>query len=89
MLKKDEVIELIKGALSIEKKEAEGFLKEIDTIMETLSNALPVGEKANLGHYLTVEKRHVDAKDGVAMGKEYHTEAKDVLKAKISKKLDK
>lgn len=93
MLKKDKVIEIVGNAIGVEKKEAEGFLKEVDAVMEALANTLPVEEKANLGHFLTVEKKHVDAKNGVSkMGgveTPWTTKAKDVLKIKISKKLDK
>lgn len=85
-MKKEQLILTIKEALGLEtKKEAEGFVKEINTMFESLANALEVGQKVKVGDYLVVEKAHVEAKSGVAMGKEYTTEARDVLKAKLTK----
>lgn len=85
-MKKEQLILTIKEALGLEtKKEAEGFVKEINVMFEALANALEVGQKVKVGDYLVVEKAHVEAKSGVAMGKEYTTEARDVLKAKLTK----
>lgn len=84
-MKKNQLVELVKNALALEtKKEAEGFLAEVDAVMEALANGLEVGDKAKLGNHVVVEKVHVEAKEGVAMGKPYKSEAKDVLKIKLT-----
>lgn len=83
---KNELVTLVKEALGLEsKKEAEGFLAEVDAVVEALANGLEVGDKAKLGNFITIEKKHFEEKSGVAMGKEYTTPAHDKLIVKATK----
>ena len=83
-MRKNEVLELVKNALGLEsKKDAEGFLKEVDALIVALENGLEVGDKAKIGSRLSIEKKHIPARSGKAMGVEWTSEPKDVLKAKI------
>ena len=88
-MKKNEVLELVKNALGLEtKKEAEGFVKEIEALTEALNNGLEVGDKAKVGS-LTFEKKHISERRGIStLGekKEWVIEAHDELKVKLTKK---
>ena len=88
-MRKNEVLELIKNALGLEtKKEAEGFVKEIEALTEALNNGLEVGDKAKVGS-LTFEKKHVPERRGVStLGekKEWVKPAHDKLTVKLSVK---
>lgn len=82
-MKKNQLLETIKVGLELSSKaEAERVLKQMNDIVDLLEVELPVGEKAKLGR-IVIEKKHIPARSGKAMGVEWHTEPKDVLKAKI------
>lgn len=82
-LKKDELLVIVKDALMLEsKKEAEGFLKEVDAVVEALANKLKSQEKVKVGNYFTVEKVHVDEKEGKCNGTPYNTPEHDEMTIK-------
>jgi nucleoid DNA-binding protein len=77
---KEDLIEVVKGALGLEtKKEAEGFVKGIDAMVEALKNGLEVDQKVKIGKYFTVEKVYKDEKSGVCTGKPFTTPAHEEL----------
>lgn len=91
-MNKEQLLETIREALGLETiKEAEGFIKEVDAMMVALANGLNSDEKAKVGKYLTIVKKHSEAKSGVSkiggVEKPWTTEAKDTLKVKVSKTL--
>lgn len=88
-MKKDELLVLTKEALGLNsKKEADGFLSEVDAIIETLANGLEVGDKVKLGNYVVVEKKHVPEKEGTTpSGEKFVKEAHDILKIKFVNKI--
>lgn len=74
-MKRDELVKLTKEALGLNTNvEAEGFLKEVDALFETLAHELEAGEKVKVGQMLNVEKKLVPAKEGTCAGKAYVTE---------------
>lgn len=82
-LKKDELLTILKDVLALgSKKEAEGFLKEVDAMIEALSNRLNPQEKVKIGNYFTVEKVHVDEKEGTCNGIPYVTPEHDEVNVK-------
>lgn len=82
-LKKDELLVIVKDALALEsKKEAETFLKEVDVVIEALANKLNPQEKVKIGNYFTVEKVHVDEKEGKCNGTPYNTPEHDEMTVK-------
>lgn len=102
-MNKNELVEMIKGALEakrgedakVTKKAVAEMLDDIDTIVEVLAGAdgLAEGTKVKLGSYLTIVKKEVAPKSGKMVQKdgtevEYTTEAHNVLKVKVSKTLD-
>lgn len=84
-MRKQELVTLTKDALGLQSKvEAEGFLKEIDALIVSLANGLEVEDKAKIGEYIVVSKVHQESREGFAMGKPYKTEAKNILKIKLT-----
>ena len=82
-LKKDELLVIVKDALALEsKKEAEAFLKEVDVVIEALADKLNPQEKVKIGNYFTVEKVHVDEKEGKCNGTPYNTPEHDEMTVK-------
>lgn len=74
--------ELVKGLsekLGVSKKEIEGGLAFLD---DAIKFAASIEGKTKLGKFITVEVVDVEAKSGVAMGKEWHKEAHKELKIK-------
>jgi len=62
-MKKEQVMEVIKETLGLEsKKETEGKFAEFDKIIKAVVEKLEVGDKAKIGSYLEVEKKHMEAK---------------------------
>lgn len=83
-MRKDQTLTLIKEALGLaNKKEAEGFLKEVDALILALENGLETGDKVKIGDRLVITKKHVEERQGVAMGKTWVKPAHDKLVAKI------
>lgn len=74
--------ELVKGLAElkgVKKKEAESMISLVDEIIELAAK----GEgKTKVGKFVTVEVVDVEAKSGVAMGKEWHKPAHKELKIK-------
>ena len=100
-MNKEQLVELIKGALEakreekVSKKAVAEFLKDIDTVVEVLAAAegLDADSKVKVGSYITLEKKMVEAKSGEITRPDgsklaYETEAHPVVKAKVSKSLD-
>lgn len=54
---------------------AEDF-KYLDVLLETVAAELQPGESCKLGH-VTIAVKHVEAKSGIALGKEWSKEAHD------------
>jgi DNA-binding protein HU-beta len=101
-MKKDELVVLVKELFKLEtKKEAEAKLDEVDTLIKAVADELEVDSKATVGKYLTVEKKHVEAKDKEAReGRNpktgqpvqipaKHIPAHDVVSVKATKALNK
>ena len=62
-IKKDEILTIIKDVYGLAtKKEAETRFCDLDSLIEVVSSNLQAGEKVNIGKYLTVEKKRVEAK---------------------------
>ena len=62
-MKKEQVVELVKETLGLEsKKEAEGKLAEFDKIVKAVAEKLEDKDKAKIGLFIEVEKKHVEAK---------------------------
>jgi len=84
-MKKEQVIEVIKETLGLEsKKEAEGKLAEFDKVVKAVTEKLEVKDKARIGSFVEVEKKHVEAKHSDARvgrnpktGEPIQIEAKD------------
>lgn len=82
-MNKNELLELSKEVIGFDTKKQSGeFLDDVDKLFEGLANKLEVGQKVRIGQYITLEKKFVEEKSGVALGKEYTTPAHDVLKVK-------
>jgi len=103
-IKKDEILTIIKDVYGFStKKEAETRFCDLDSLIEVISSNLNAGEKVNIGKYLVLEKKHVEAKpskngemtrviDGVNTKVPYTTEAKpehDEVRLKSTKQLNK
>lgn len=91
-MNKEGLLELTKNALGLEtKKEAEGFLKEVDALMEALSNGLEIGTKVKVGKYIEVAKVHKEATTArnPKTGESIAVPEKDVVKVKALKALNK
>ena len=74
--------ELVKGimeAKGVKKVEAEKMISTIDEVIEL---AAKTEGKTKVGSYFTVEVVDVEAKSGVAMGKEWHKPAHKELRVK-------
>lgn len=85
-MKKDELIVLTKSALGLDtKKEAEGFINEVDAIIEALAEGLNVGDKVKLGQHISVEKVEVKEITRSSFGKQTVTPAHETLKIKLTK----
>lgn len=80
-MKKADLLNLVRDELELgSKKGAQEFLDNLDKVFEALSEKLEVGEgKVKLGSYVTLEKKHFEAKTGVAMGKEYTVDEHDEI----------
>ena len=92
MLKKEQVVEVVKEVLELgSKKEAEAKLSEIDTIVKAVAEKLAVGDKARIGSFLEVEFKHVDAKTArnPKTGEAISVAEKDIYKVKGTKALNK
>ena len=62
-MKKEQVLEVIKETLGLEgKKETENKFAEFDKIIKAVVEKLELGDKAKIGSFLEVEKKHVEAK---------------------------
>jgi nucleoid DNA-binding protein len=62
-MNKAELVLLVKELFELEsKKEAELKLAEVDTLVEAIAKKLEDKKKVTVGKYLTVEKKHVEAK---------------------------
>lgn len=80
---KKELLELLKEKVGFEtKKEAGEFIDKIDLAFKSIAETLEVDEKVKVGQYFTLEKKHVEGKTGVALGREYSTPAHDEIKIK-------
>jgi nucleoid DNA-binding protein len=101
-IKKDEILTIIKNVYNLSSnKEAETRFCDLDSLIEVISSNLNAGEKVNIGKYLVIEKKHVDAKHKDARvgrnpktGESIHIQAKDVpahdiVTVKASKALNK
>lgn len=87
---KKELVGLLKEKLGFEtKKEAGEFIDKIDLAFETIAETLEVDEKVRVGQYFTLEKKHIEGKTGVALGREYSTPAHDEIKIKKTSLLKK
>ena len=87
-LKKETVIEVLQGINEgLTKKGANDEIKKIDVLVEGLVEKLEVGDKAKIGEYFTIEKKHVDAKQGrnPSNGEIIDIKAKDVVVIKATK----
>ena len=88
-MKKNEVLEVVKGGLNLEsKKEAENLGKQLEELARIMNEKLPVGEKAKFGG-LIFEKKHVPERRGIStLGekKEWVKPAHDKLTVKLSVK---
>lgn len=84
-MKKNELVILVKETLGLEsKKEAEGFLTEVDMVVEAIANGLSVGDKVKLGNHIVLEKKHVEESTRVSFGKEVVIPAGDKLVVKLT-----
>lgn len=101
-MKKEQVVELVKETLGLEsKKEAEGKLAEFDKIVKAVAEKLEVDDKAKIGLFVELEKKHVEAKHTDARvgrnpktGQPVNIEAKDTpahdkVAVKATKQLNK
>lgn len=62
-MKKEELVLLVKELFELEsKKEAEAKLAEFDTLVKAVVDKLEVGQKAKVGSFVEIEKKHVEAK---------------------------
>lgn len=62
-IKKDAIIGLIKEEFELgSKREAEELIEKLDKVIETVKLSLRVDEKASIGKYVSIEKRHIEAK---------------------------
>lgn len=62
-IKKDAILGLIKEEFELgSKREAEELIEKLDKVIETVKLSLKVDEKASIGKYVSIEKRHVEAK---------------------------
>jgi nucleoid DNA-binding protein len=60
---KEQVMELTKEVLELgSKKEVEAKLAEFDKLVKAFAEKLEVGDKAKLGSFVEIEKKHVEAK---------------------------
>lgn len=78
-MKKNELVKGIMELKGVKKVEAEEILATIDEVIELA--AMDEG-KTKIGKYLNVEIVDVEAKSGVAMGKEWHKPAHKELRIK-------
>lgn len=80
-MKKAELLNLVRDELELgTKKGAQEFLDNVDKVFEALALTLEAGEgKVKLGNYITIEKKHFEAKEGVCAGKEYTVDAHDEI----------
>lgn len=82
-MNKNELLDLLKEKVGFEtKKEVGEFLDKLDMVVETVAGALEVDQKAKLGSYISVEKKHTEGRTGEFNGVKYTSEAKDVTKIK-------
>ena len=85
MAKRSEIVELLKEKGQFEtKKEAVEFLDKVDEVVKVIGQELRIDDKAKLGSYIAIEKKHVESKSGELKGVAYTTEAKDVIKIKAT-----
>jgi nucleoid DNA-binding protein len=62
-MKKEQVLDLTKEVLELgSKKEVEAKLAEFDKLVKAFAEKLEVGDKAKLGSFIEIEKKHVEAK---------------------------
>ena len=78
-MKKNELVKGIMELKGVKKVEAEKILATIDEVIEL---AAMDETKTKIGKYFTVQVEDVEAKSGVAMGKEWHKPAHKELKIK-------
>ena len=76
---KRELVKEIMEAKGVKKVEAEKMISTIDEIVEL---AAKTEGKTKIGSYFTVQVVEVEAKSGVAMGKEWHKPAHKELRIK-------
>ena len=82
-MNKNELLDLLKEKVGFEtKKEVGEFLDKLDVVVEAVAQALEVDQKAKIGSYISVEKRHTEGRTGELNGVKYTSEAKDVTKIK-------
>ena len=82
-MNKNELLDLLKEKAGFEtKKEVEKFFDKLDIVVETVAGALEVDQKAKIGSYISVEKKHTEGRTGELNGVKYTSEAKDVTKIK-------
>jgi nucleoid DNA-binding protein len=91
-LKKEDIIEAIMEAgISETKKGAGDVIATVDAVIEAVAKKLAVDVKAPIGKYITVEKSHVDERQGrnPSTQEVITIPASDKLKIKKTSQLDK
>lgn len=79
-MKKKQLIEFLNGNIFEKKEDVADFLQTLNKVVKAVAGEIELNDKVKLGEYFTIEKKHVEAKTGVAVGREYTTEAKDIIK---------
>ncbi len=79
---KAELIAAVAAKAEVSKKDAEAVIK---AFQDTVIDAAKKDDKITLLGFGTFSSKAVAAKDGVAMGKEYHIDAHKELKFKAAK----
>ena len=56
-MKKIELVDELSKVMNVSKKEAAQKINDMNTIVETIAKNMEVGEKTDIGNYITLEKK--------------------------------
>ena len=56
-MKKIELVDELSKIMNVSKKEAAQKINDMNTIVETIAKNMEVGEKTDIGNYITLEKK--------------------------------
>ena len=84
-MKKIELVDELSKVMNVSKKEAAQKINDMNTIVETIAKNMEVGEKTDIGNYITLEKKVQAARNPRNPEEVIDVPEKVVLKVKARK----